>query len=61
MRESRRPSVAEQIDMGPLAINTIRMLGIDAIQKAKSGHPDISVERNEGRDPNDLVTYAFRI
>jgi transketolase len=26
-------------DMDQLAINTIRMLAVDAVQKAKSGHP----------------------
>ncbi|HSU05677.1 MAG TPA: transketolase [Acetobacteraceae bacterium] len=29
----------QQSDMDQLAINTIRMLAIDAVQKAKSGHP----------------------
>ena len=31
--------MAPQTDMDQLAINTIRMLAVDAIQKAKSGHP----------------------
>ena len=35
-----KPSqVASQMDMAQLAINTIRTLSIDAVQKAKSGHP----------------------
>jgi transketolase len=29
----------QQTDMDQLAINTIRMLAVDAVQKAKSGHP----------------------
>ena len=29
----------QHTDMDQLAINTIRMLAIDAVQKAKSGHP----------------------
>ena len=28
-----------QPDLDQLAINTIRMLAVDAVQKAKSGHP----------------------
>ena len=28
-----------QPDMDQLAVNTIRMLVVDAVQKAKSGHP----------------------
>jgi transketolase len=31
--------MARQSDMDKLAINTVRMLAVDAVQKAKSGHP----------------------
>jgi Transketolase, thiamine diphosphate binding domain len=31
--------MARQSDIDQLAINTIRMLAIDAVQKANSGHP----------------------
>ena len=31
--------MARQPDLDQLAINTIRMLVVDAVQKAKSGHP----------------------
>src|ERR1700739_4775158 len=31
--------MAHHSDMDQLAINTIRMLVVDAVQKAKSGHP----------------------
>ena len=31
--------MAEQTDLDQLAVNTIRMLAVDAIQKANSGHP----------------------
>jgi transketolase len=31
--------MAHQPDIDQLAINTIRMLAVDAVQKAKSGHP----------------------
>jgi transketolase len=31
--------MARQSDIDQLAINTIRMLAVDAVQKANSGHP----------------------
>ena len=31
--------MANSVEMDQLAINTIRMLVVDAVQKAKSGHP----------------------
>ena len=31
--------MANSVEMDQLAINTIRMLAVDAVQKAKSGHP----------------------
>src|SRR5580704_2275245 len=31
--------MANSVEMDQLAINTMRMLAVDAIQKAKSGHP----------------------
>jgi transketolase len=36
---ANRPAAAPQGDRDMLAINTIRTLAIDAVQKAKSGHP----------------------
>ena len=42
----------QQTDMDLLAVNTIRILAIDAIQKAKSGHPGT---------PMDAVPTAYAL
>jgi Transketolase, thiamine diphosphate binding domain len=36
--------MARQRDIDQLAINTIRMLAVDAVQKANSGHPGTPVD-----------------
>src|ERR1700748_1351259 len=38
-RDSIRSGVAVKADIGPLSIDTIRTLSMDAVQQANAGHP----------------------
>ena len=44
------PSTATSMDLNRLAVNTIKMLAVDAVEQAKSGHPGL---------PMGAADYAF--
>ena len=46
--------MANSVEMDQLAINTIRMLAVDAVQKANSGHPGHA----DGRGADGLYAVA---
>ena len=46
---SKEKPTARHLDMDQLAIDTIRTLAIDAIQKANSGHPGTPIDADAYR------------
>ena len=57
--------MACQSDIDQLAINTIRMLAIDAVQKANSGHPgtpmDFCAMIRPTRIGSTAIASSFRV